>query len=165
MFKDTKDGQTHYQNDGCGEPEHNEMNKDQWKCECGETVTANGEHLCKNKIIDNAVRDICSVSVTAAPKSKVREILEVALSRTRSDALLEAVEVVEEAINVGQNNEYLSSEPGLKNIADEIYHAKQYIFAKLRKKINDPNDEIIQKILKDLPTLPEKMKRIDESKE
>ena len=26
MFKDTKDGQTHYENDGCGEPKHNHPN-------------------------------------------------------------------------------------------------------------------------------------------
>ena len=202
-FKDTKDGQTHHQNDGCGEPEHNEMNNeqkestrdnwikcrfcgsrffgdkaeirsdgiligvcdncsqayneqnDQWKCECGETVTANGEHLCKNKIIDNAVRDICSVSVTAAPKSKVRKILKVALSRTRSDALLEAVELISQ----------IDAEYQGEDCRRGFNETKEKAISALRKKINDPNDEIIQKILKDLPTLPEKMKRIDESKE
>ena len=28
MFKDTKDGQTHSQNDGCGEPAHNKTKKE-----------------------------------------------------------------------------------------------------------------------------------------
>lgn len=34
----------------------------------------------EQRIIEEAVRDICSVSVTAAPKSKVREIVSNALS-------------------------------------------------------------------------------------
>lgn len=29
MFKETKEGQTHFQNDGCGEPEHNDPPKEE----------------------------------------------------------------------------------------------------------------------------------------
>lgn len=30
MFKELEEGKTHYQNDGCGEPAHNDVKKEEW---------------------------------------------------------------------------------------------------------------------------------------
>ena len=44
MFKETKEGQTHYENDGCGEPAHNSLGMRSWK-------------LCLNKHLMHGVGD------------------------------------------------------------------------------------------------------------
>jgi hypothetical protein len=56
--------------------------------------------------LDNAVRYICSVSVTAAPKSKVREIIErLLISRERLSAK-KAAEAVIRALENSSTFEY-----------------------------------------------------------
>ena len=54
--------------------------------------------------IDNAVRDICSVSVTGAPKSKVREIITASLTLQRKE-MREMVEGMEEKYGTYQRDE------------------------------------------------------------
>lgn len=47
-FQDTPEGQTHYENDGCGEPAHNrpvemickKCHRREWRCECDEPELA-----------------------------------------------------------------------------------------------------------------------------
>jgi hypothetical protein len=54
MFKDSQEGQTHYYNDGCGCPEHNNMpdptqTKDQtkdWEERFNQTILAKGAGWC-----------------------------------------------------------------------------------------------------------------------
>ena len=139
---------------------NNEQN-DQWKCECGETVTANGEHLCGwGERFDEKYASVYE----AYPEYKeshsilladIKEFIRKERLQARSDALLEAVELISQIDAEYQGEDYRRG----------FNETKEKATSALRKKINDPNDEIIQKILKDLPTLPEKMKRIDETKE
>ena len=103
---------------------NNEQNE-QWKCECGETVTANGEHLCwaerfRELFVDNG-SIICSVK---DGEVAVKEFIRKELSRTRSDALLEAVEIMVKALKDNEGN-FLSQ--------NRIFR----ILEPLRKKINE----------------------------
>ena len=54
MFKETKEGQTHYQDDGCGEPAHNKMTKPKKQKCCEKCLVAifmnTGERVCRNKL-------------------------------------------------------------------------------------------------------------------
>ena len=106
-----------------GKEMNNEQNE-QWKCECGETVTANGEHLCgweerfdekyasvyeaypeskeSHSILLADIKDFIRKERLQARSEGHKEaggtilnVLEEKM-KSRSDALLEAVEILEE---------------------------------------------------------------------
>src|SRR3990167_3471083 len=67
MLKDTSEGQTHYQNDGCGEPEHNST-KPIKECPTGQHFRLDGEEPhcnCKNmtNFIDKKIHEIIQEEV------------------------------------------------------------------------------------------------------
>jgi len=57
-FEDSKDGQTHYQNDGCGCPEHND---DNWDKESQEWQQASANDISKS-LESNNMRKQCKHS-------------------------------------------------------------------------------------------------------
>jgi len=50
MFQETKEGKTHFENDGCGEPAHN-------KRECMRNIERNYSHEQVIKLISEAVEE------------------------------------------------------------------------------------------------------------
>lgn len=53
-FKDSKEGSTHYQNDGCGEIMHNDMQEQEWKetfCDLYEGIDGDSGSKCMEYLV------------------------------------------------------------------------------------------------------------------
>ena len=108
------------------------MNNKQWKCECGETVTANGEHLCGwEERFDEKYASVYG----AYPKSKeshsilladIKEFIRRERLQSRSDALLEAVELISQIDAEYQGEDYRRG----------FNETKEKAISALREKIN-----------------------------
>lgn len=87
-FKDTPDGQTHYQNDGCGEPAHNDITKDTKKEGWEEELDKKFGHIQIFKEWESRGESYGGI------KQFIRPILAQSRLEGRNDAYKRAAEIV-----------------------------------------------------------------------